>query len=73
MAQSSADGGKSWSAPRVEATTTEASDHPLLFERKGVAFLSWLSHEHGYSLTPLPRPSAAKAARVDAAATLAKK
>jgi hypothetical protein len=70
MAQSSADGGKSWSAPRVEATTTEASDHPLLFERKGVAFLSWLSHEHGYSLTPLPRPSAAKAARADAAATL---
>jgi hypothetical protein len=73
VAQSSADGGKSWSAPHALATTTQSSDHPLLVNRKGVAYVSWLSHEHGYGLTPLPRPSPVKAAGVDGAAALAKK
>jgi hypothetical protein len=51
--QSSHDGGKSWTAPHVAATTTEASDHPLLIEHKGVAYLSWLTHKEGYRLTPI--------------------
>jgi len=73
LAQGSADGGKSWSAPSVVGATTQPSDHPLLLARKGVAYLSWLSREHGYRLTPLPRPAAAKAARVGTPAALAGK
>ena len=57
LAQSSADGGKQWSEARVIASTTGASDHPLLVEHKGAAFLSWLTHEEGYRLLPLPAPA----------------
>ena len=35
LAQMSQDAGKAWSAPRVVASTTDASDHPLLVEHKG--------------------------------------
>jgi hypothetical protein len=53
VVQSSRDGGRSFEAPRVLASTSEASDHPLLVESKGVAYLSWLTQEEGYRLLPL--------------------
>lgn len=58
VTQSSRDNGKSWSAPRAVASSSEASDHPILIERKGVAYLSWLSAKEGYRLLPLPRDDA---------------
>jgi hypothetical protein len=54
LAQVSADGGGQWSEARVVASTRGASDHPLLVEHDGAAFLSWLTHEEGYRLLPLP-------------------
>lgn len=53
--QLSRDGGGSWSAPRVLAATTDASDHPELIEHRGAAYLSWLTRNDGYRLLPLPR------------------
>lgn len=64
--QSSRDGGESWDAVRIVASTADASDHPLLIENKGTAYLSWLTREEGYRLIPLRRvhahaaPSGAK-------------
>ncbi|WP_159728824.1 sialidase family protein [Methylosinus sp. Ce-a6] len=58
LVQSSRDGGESFDAPRILAQTAEASDHPLLVESKGVAYLSWLTHEEGYRLIPLERDRA---------------
>ncbi|MFM8860682.1 MAG: sialidase family protein [Methylocystis sp.] len=52
-AQQSSDGGKSWSAPQILASTTEASDHPILVESKKDVFLSWGTHQEGYRLIPL--------------------
>jgi hypothetical protein len=63
-AQVSADGGKNWSAPRAVAATADASDHPLLIERKGAVYLSWLTRKEGYRLIALPR-EAAKSAALD--------
>ncbi|NBT96733.1 MAG: exo-alpha-sialidase [Methylocystaceae bacterium] len=51
--QQSRDGGKSWSAPQILASTTEASDHPILVALKGDVFLSWGTHKEGYRLIPL--------------------
>jgi len=56
--QASRDGGKSWSAARVTASTQDASDHPLLIERKGAAYLSWLTRKEGYRLVPIAREQA---------------
>jgi hypothetical protein len=53
--QTSRDGGKSWSAPRVIAETADASDHPELVASKNAAYLSWVTHKEGYRLIPLPR------------------
>jgi hypothetical protein len=53
--QTSRDGGKSWSAPRVIAETADASDHPELVANKNAAYLSWVTHKEGYRLIPLPR------------------
>ena len=58
VVQSSRDGGARFDAPRILAQTAEASDHPLLVESKGVAYLSWLTHEEGYRLIPLERDRA---------------
>lgn len=55
LAQVSRDGGKSFDAPRVIATTLDASDHPLLIESKGAVYLSWLTRNEGYRLLPLER------------------
>jgi len=52
--QSSRDGGKAWSSPRVLAATAGASDHPLLIAQKGVAYLSWATAKDGYRLISLP-------------------
>ena len=46
----SADGGKSWAAPRKIAVTFGASDYPLLIEGSGKAYLSWNTAEEGYRL-----------------------
>lgn len=55
LVQSSQNGGASFDAPRIVARTAETSDHPLLVESKGVAYLSWLTQEEGYRLIPLER------------------
>lgn len=60
--QMSRDNGKSWSAPRVVAQTLDASDHPELIAHNGAAYLSWLTHEEGYRLMPLPRDEKSAAA-----------
>jgi hypothetical protein len=73
LVQISQDAGTAWSNPRIVASTTEASDHPLLVEHNGVAYLSWLTHEQGYRLLPLPREqAAAPRARAAAAALIGK-
>jgi hypothetical protein len=70
LVQVSRDAGKAWSGPRVVASTTDASDHPMLVEHNGAAYLSWLTHEQGYRLLPLPMEQAAATPRQDAAFAL---
>jgi hypothetical protein len=53
MAQSSADGGATWSAPAALATTADASDHPLLVSDGRTASLSWLTRAEGWRLIRL--------------------
>ncbi|MGE4064535.1 MAG: sialidase family protein [Rhodospirillaceae bacterium] len=45
--------GSGWTAPRVVATTTDASDHPVLTARGTQAYLSWLTTKEGYRLIAL--------------------
>ena len=52
--QRSDDDGQSWSAAQTVASATGYSDHPLLVGDGHQAYLSWLSHEHGYQFMPLP-------------------
>lgn len=47
---SSADGGKSWSAPRRIAATAGASDHPLLIADATLPYLSWNTAKEGLRL-----------------------
>lgn len=49
----SADGGKTWSRPRVLATTSDASDHPLLTSNGSQYWLSWMTKADGYRLQPI--------------------
>ena len=49
----SADGGKTWSPARVIATTSDASDHPLLVSDGQQTFLSWMTKADGYRLLPI--------------------
>lgn len=51
----SPDDGRSWSAPRVIATTTDASDHPLLVTDGRAMYLSWMTKAEGYRLQPIGR------------------
>ena len=53
VVQTSADGGYMWDATRVAASTTDASDHPILIHRGGQVFLSWLTKQEGYWLLPI--------------------
>jgi len=73
LQQVSRDNGASWSAPASAAETKNASDHPLLLERKGASYLSWLTKDEGYRLLPLARAAAAaprhtRAAQIEAGA-----
>jgi len=49
----SSDDGNSWSEPLEAASTTDASDHPLLISDGRGTFLSWLTHAEGFRLIPL--------------------
>jgi hypothetical protein len=49
----SADEGKTWSQPRVIATTADSSDHPLLISDGRQYFLSWMTKADGYRLQPI--------------------
>jgi hypothetical protein len=49
----SADDGKTWSQPRVVATTSDSSDHPLLVSDGRQTFLSWMTKADGYRLLPI--------------------
>ena len=51
--QVSRDGGRTFSATRTVADTDDASDHPLLAEHAGRAYLSWLTKAQGYRLIAL--------------------
>jgi hypothetical protein len=51
--QVSQDGGRTFSASRTVADTDDASDHPLLVEHAGRAYLSWLTKAQGYRLIAL--------------------
>jgi hypothetical protein len=47
------DDGRTWSAPRIAAETSDASDQPLLVANGRQAFLSWQTRAEGYRLIPL--------------------
>jgi hypothetical protein len=49
----SADDGKTWSQPRVVATTADSSDHPLLVSDGRQTYLSWMTKADGYRLQPI--------------------
>jgi hypothetical protein len=46
----SADDGKTWSRPRIIATTSDSSDHPLLVSDGQQYYLSWMTKADGYRL-----------------------
>lgn len=48
VAMSSGDGGRNWSEPVALASTADASDSPLLIERKGRVYLSWNTKNEGH-------------------------
>jgi hypothetical protein len=50
----SQDGGATWSAAAEAARTRGYSHHPMLTRHGGRTYLSWLSHDEGYRLIPLP-------------------
>lgn len=52
-AMRSDDGGITWSAPRAQARSASASDHPLLVADGASVYLSWNSAAEGYRLIPL--------------------
>jgi hypothetical protein len=54
VAMYSTDRGANWSAPRVVARSTSASDHPLLIAHGERAYLSWNAAAEGYRLVELP-------------------
>jgi hypothetical protein len=47
------DDGKTWSAPRTVARTSDASDHPQLVTNGRSVFLSWMTHADGYQFVSL--------------------
>ncbi|OGT00568.1 MAG: hypothetical protein A3F73_14530 [Gallionellales bacterium RIFCSPLOWO2_12_FULL_59_22] len=50
LGMDSADGGKSWHAPKKLAATADVSDWPMLIGENGRAFLSWNTGNEGYRL-----------------------
>lgn len=57
FAQYSTDDGVQWSSPKMISETVGYSDHPLLIQREGVAYLSWLTAAQGYRLLQLDAES----------------
>ncbi len=51
--QVTADEGLNWSDPLTVADAVGYSDHPLLVQRDGVVYLSWLTAAQGYRLIKL--------------------
>jgi hypothetical protein len=49
----SRDDGKTWSAAKAVAQTSDASDHPLLLNRGQRIYLSWMTRADGYRLLAL--------------------
>jgi hypothetical protein len=47
------DDGRTWSAAKIAAETSDASDHPLLVTRGERVFLSWQTQTQGYRLMSL--------------------
>ena len=52
-AKRSVDGGEMWSQGQVVATTSAASDYPLVIGNGGKVYLSWYAAIEGYRLIPL--------------------
>lgn len=52
----SLDAGQSWSVPRRLASTAAASDHPLLINAQGKAYLSWQTEQDGLQLVGIDVP-----------------
>jgi len=50
---SSHDDGRSWSKPRTIASTTDASDHPLLISDGRKTYLSWMTKADGFRFQPI--------------------
>jgi hypothetical protein len=53
FAMTSRDDGRTWSAPKIAAETSDASDHPLLVTRGERVFLSWQTQAEGYRFMAL--------------------
>lgn len=53
----SGDGGKSWSAPKKWAATSDMSDWPMLIGKNGRAYLSWNTRNEGYRLVEISAES----------------
>jgi len=49
----SLDEGKNWSEPQVLASTSDASDHPLLIQGPNGPSVSWMTRAEGYLWMPL--------------------
>jgi hypothetical protein len=49
----SADDGNTWSKPTMISQTGAYSDHPLLANKGGEVYLSWLTHADGYQFIKL--------------------
>ena len=47
------DNGRTWSAPKIVAEASDASDHPLLVSGGRQVFLSWQAQREGYRFVPL--------------------
>src|SRR5215831_11803071 len=47
------DDGRSWSKPRTIASTTDASDHPLLISDGRKTYLSWMTKADGFRFQPI--------------------
>jgi hypothetical protein len=48
--------GASWSAPQIIATTTSASDHPLLINDGNRVYLTWNTEQEGFRLIEISEP-----------------
>jgi hypothetical protein len=53
----SADGGKTWTQPRIISSTTDSSDHPLLVSDGHQYYLSWMTKADGYRFQPIENKS----------------